>query len=168
MNLSEIAKNSFVIIDTNILNYAIEEVSYECTELLKCCAKSDIFGIIPSNILAEFIHVRMITEARELGLINGSNPARKLSENPAIVCQLKRYPTEIKNLLGIGLKIEPILVSDYLVSLQIQQKFGLLTNDSLIVSIAERLRINKIATADKAFNFLTEFEIYAPNDISSK
>lgn len=165
MKISDIPNQSHIIIDTNILNYAIENISKECIELLRRCAVAEINGIIPSNVLAEFIHVRMMTEAKEFGMSTGSNPARKLAEKPEIIRQLKRYPSEIKNLLDIGLKVEPLLLEDYKTSLQIQQNFGLLTNDSLIISLADRLKVNKIITADKAFVVLTDFEIYSPADL---
>ena len=165
MNISDIPKQSHVIIDTNILNYAIENISKECVELLRRCAVAEINGIIPSNVLAEFIHVRMMTEAKGFGMNPGSNPARKLAEKPEIIRQLIRYPVEIKNLLDIGLKVEPLLLEDYLTSLRIQQNFGFLTNDSLIISLAERLKINKIVTADKAFMVLSDIEIYSPADL---
>jgi predicted nucleic acid-binding protein len=165
MNIPDIPKQSHVIVDTNILNYAIENISNECVELLRRCAGSKINGIIPANVLAEFIHVRMLTEAKQYGVSSGSNPARKLGEKPEIIRQFTRYASEIKNLLAIGLKVEPLLLEDYTTSLQIQQNFGLLTNDSLIISLAERLKITKIVTADKAFLSLPDFEIYSPSDL---
>lgn len=160
MNISEIPDKSRVIIDTNILLYAIENVSTECVELLRRCAVSEIYGIIPTNVLAEFMHIRMMAEAKESGINPGSNPARKLAEKPEIIRNLKRYHSEIRDLLEIGFKVEPVLLEDHTASLQVQQKYGLLTNDSLIVSLAERLRINKIVTADQAFLRIDGFEIY--------
>lgn len=160
MNISEIPDKSRVIIDTNILLYAIENVSTECVELLRRCAVSEIYGIIPTNVLAEFMHIRMMAEAKDSGVNPGSNPARKLAEKPEIIRNLKRYHSEIRDLLEIGFKVEPVLLEDHTASLQVQQKYGLLTNDSLIVSLAERLRINKIVTADQAFLRIDGFEIY--------
>lgn len=160
MNISEIPDKSRVIIDTNILLYAIENVSTECVELLRRCAVSEIYGIIPTNVLAEFMHIRMMAEAKDSGINPGSNPARKLAEKPEIIRNLKRYHSEIRDLLEIGFKVEPVLLEDHTASLQVQQKYGLLTNDSLIVSLAERLRINKIVTADQAFLRIDGFEIY--------
>ncbi|MBN8547189.1 MAG: PIN domain-containing protein [Ignavibacteria bacterium] len=165
MNISEIPDKSRVIIDTNILLYAIENVSTECVELLRRCAVSEIYGIIPTNVLAEFMHIRMMAEAKESGINPGSNPARKLSEKPEIIRNLKRYHSEIRDLLEIGFKVEPVLLEDHTASLQVQQKYGLLTNDSLIVSLAERLRINKIVTADKAFHRVDGLEIHSPSDV---
>ncbi len=165
MNISEIPKHSHVVIDTNILLYAIENVSVECKELLRRCAVSEIYGVIPLNVLAEFMHIRMMAEAKECGLGSGSNPARKLAEKPEIIRKLKKYPSEIRNLLDIGVKVEPLLLEDHISSFQVQQKFGLLTNDSLIVSLAERLRIKKIVTADRGFHRLEGFSIYSPSDI---
>lgn len=165
MNISEIPDKSRVIIDTNILLYAIENVSTECVELLRRCAVSEIYGIIPTNVLAEFMHIRMMAEAKDSGVNPGSNPARKLSEKPEIIRILKRYHSEIRDLLEIGFKVEPVLLEDHTASLQVQQKYGLLTNDSLIVSLAERLRINKIVTADKAFHRVDGLEIHSPSEV---
>ena len=52
--------------------------------------KDELFGIIPTHILAELMHVLMLAEARDLGLIKGSNPAKQLSENPNEIKSIKQ------------------------------------------------------------------------------
>ena len=82
MNLLQIPQQQPVIIDANIFVYAAQRSSLQCIKLLEKCAKDKLFGIIPTHILAELMHVLMLAEARDLSLIKGSNPAKQLSENP--------------------------------------------------------------------------------------
>jgi predicted nucleic acid-binding protein len=54
---------------------------------------------------------------------------------------------------------------DILEALNIQREFGLLTNDALLLAVARRLNCSAIATADAAFQSVTGFAIYVPEDV---
>jgi len=54
--------------------------------------------------LAEFCHRRMMQEAQSRGL-SGSNPAKAMSQNPALVRQLIQYRQEAEDLLSGELSI---------------------------------------------------------------
>jgi len=165
MKLTGIQDGEWVVIDTNILVYANQQKSQECVQLMKRCSLREVRGIVPMPMVAELVHTLMLIEARENGWIERSNPARALSEHPEQVRRLARYENEVREFLGIGMRIEPATPVDILETLSIQREFGLLTNDALLLAIARRLNCSAIATADAAFRAVQGFVVYQPGDL---
>lgn len=164
MNLEDLRNGTRVFIDANILIYSSRRSSPQCRALLLRCGSGELEGTITTTILAEFSHRRMIEEAKVKGLV-GSNPARALGENRSLLRSLSAYADEVRDLLGGGLQVEPILPEDFHLALEFQQKFTLLTNDSLNLAVARRLGVSEIATADKGFDSAQGFIVYKPSDI---
>lgn len=165
MNLDKIPDGERVIIDANIILYAVQQASQQCKRLLLRCAGDELQGILPAHILAEVMHQFMLAEARDNGWIEGSNPARQLSKNPHLVKKLVRYEDMLRDLLAIGFQIEPLKEQDFISALPVQRRYGLLTNDALLVAIAQRLRAKAFTSADKAFARVQRLRIYAPDDL---
>lgn len=164
MNLDDLRNGARVLIDANVLLYGQRRTSRQAIGLLQRCASGLIEGVITTVILAEFCHRRMIQEAQAQGVV-GSNPARALGERREILGQLSAYAEEVRDLVGGGLLVDPVLPEDFHLALEFQKSFFLLTNDSLNLSVARRLGINDIATADKGFDSAQDFIIYQPTDI---
>jgi predicted nucleic acid-binding protein len=168
MNLLNIPAEQPVIIDANIFIYANQKASVQCVKLLERCANNEVFGILPSHILAEVMHVLMLAEAKDIGMIKGSNPARQLTENPQKVKSLNRYESLIRDLLAIGLQLEPLQREDFITAMSLQRQYGLLTNDALFLAIATRLRITSIVSADTVFENIQGIIHYSPDDINEE
>lgn len=78
----------------------------------------------------------MVTEAVLLGHVRGANPARQLSGKSTIVKGLTMYRDKVKALVTLGLGFEPCRETDLMgKALELQERYGLLTNDSLIVGL---------------------------------
>ena len=167
MSLNEIQNSQLVIIDANIFIYANQRASLQCVDLIEKCAKGEISGVLPVHILAEIVHILMLSEARELGFIKSNNPAKQLSENPEKIKYLKKYKIVIKDLLSIGLRLESLLREDFLTAMRIQSEYGLLTNDALFIAVAERLSISSVVSADKCFKNISNVQLFSPDDIAS-
>ncbi|GAB1350187.1 hypothetical protein MASR1M107_24020 [Ignavibacteriales bacterium] len=165
MNLTMIEASDNLMLDANIILYAIQQKSLQCTELINRISSGEINCFISTHVLAEVMHVLMIEEARKLGSITSGNPARKLSENPGIVRSLSQYEILFEDLLNIGLNIVEVTKSDLLDSLNIQRQYGLLTNDSLIIAVTKRLGVTKLVSADNTFSRLRNITLYSPDDI---
>ena len=165
MNLDQIPKNDIVLIDANIILYALRDKSAQCKRLIRRCVEHDTNGIITSHILAEVSHRLMLAEAHENGWISGSNPARRLAEQPERVKVLIRYEQAIKSLLAMGIYIEYLAKEDFLMMLRVQRESGLLTNDALLIACAERLRVQAIASADQQLSTVRGIILYSPDDI---
>jgi predicted nucleic acid-binding protein len=166
MNLLQIPQQQPVIIDTNIFIYAAQRDSKQCIKLLEKCANDEMFGILPTHILAELTHVLMLAEARDLGLIKGSNPEKQLAENPNKIKALNRYETLVRDLLSIGLKLESLQREDFLTAMSLQRQYGLLTNDALFLAVAIRLRVTAVVSADSIFKNIQGIFLYSPDDIN--
>lgn len=167
MNMNLIKKGESVVIDANIFIYAIQQESQQCKKLLVRCAEDEVTGILPAHILAEVMHILMMAEARDNGWISGPNPAKQLTDKPDRVKALFRYESLIKDLLAINLSIASLEQEDFLTAMRIQRESGLMTNDALLVAIADRLRVQSIASADKKLQSLRGKIIYAPGDIDN-
>jgi len=116
------------------------------------CADEDITGVLSTPILAEVMHQLMLSEARDNGWIHGANPAKQLSHQPEIVQKLSRYEDSIRDMLALGLRIEPLVTEDFINAMNLQRRFELLTNDALLVAMMQRLRITSLASADQIFS----------------
>jgi predicted nucleic acid-binding protein len=165
MNLHSLDPSKSIILDANILLYGIQRKSAQCVELIGRIGDGELNCHITSHILAEVMHVLMIEEARSIGEITGGNPAKKLSEKPGLVSSLYLYESVFEDILNLGMNIEVIEKQDLTEALAVQRKYGLLTNDSLIIAVAKRLRITSLVSADKVFGKVKSITLYSPDDI---
>ncbi len=154
-----------VVIDANIILYAVQQASQQCKRLLLRYADDDVRGLLPTHILAEVVHRLMIAEARDNGWVKGPNPARQLAAKPDLVKRLFRYEELVQDILTIGFQIEPVREEDFLDAMMMQRRFGLLTDDALSVAITRRLGVKVFASADKALTQVQGLHVYAPDDL---
>jgi predicted nucleic acid-binding protein len=166
MNLDDIPSGSLCVVDTNILIYAEQRASLQAERLLRRIEAQDVSGVLPQPVWQETMHRLMIIEATMLGHIRGPNPARQLAEKPDLVKRLTLYRDKIKALVTLGLAFEPCHENDLLgKALELQERYGLLTNDSLIAAIALRIEADVLASGDARFHSIKELAIYAPSDL---
>ena len=149
MNLDDIPAHARILIDANILIYARRGMSAQCCRLLARCAEGEVIGVLTTIALAEFCHRRMMQEAQSRGL-SASNPAKALGQNPALVRQLTATFES----------------ADFLKALELQQAYGLLTNDSVQLAVGLRLGIDRFATADPQFSAVPDFALFCPDDVT--
>ena len=173
MKLSEIKNGEWVVIATGILVYANQQKCPECIQLLRRCALREVRGLVPMPIVAELVHTLMLIEARENkwiepGAVFGGrrlSSAHALTERPELIRRLSRYENQVREFLGIGLRLEPATHVDFLEAMSLQREFGLLTNDALLLAIARRLNCSAIASRDKAFGVVKGFVVYQPSEL---
>jgi predicted nucleic acid-binding protein len=166
MNLDDIPRGSLCVLDTNILIYAEQGASLQAQRLLRRIEEQDIAGVLPQPVWQETIHRLMLTEAIMLGHIRGPNPARQLARKPEIVKRLTLYREKVRALVTLGLEFEPCQETDLLdKALEIQERYGLLTNDSLIAAMALRMEADALASTDAGFGNFNEVRVYAPTDV---
>lgn len=166
MNLDDIPSGSLCVLDTNILIYAEQAASLQAQRLLRRIEDRDLSGALPQPVWQETIHRLMIIEVTLLGHVRGTNPARQLSGKPHIVKNLTMYRDKVKALVTLGLGFEPCHEPDLMgKALELQERHGLLTNDSLIAAITLRIGADALITSDRGFLALTELKIYAPSDV---
>jgi len=166
MTLDDIPTGTLCVLDTNILVYAEQGVSEQAQRLLRRIERQDVTGILPQPVWQELIHRLMVTEAMSRGEISGGNPGRQLSAKPELVKSLTLYRDKVRALVTLGLGFEPCNQTDLMdKALEIQERYGLLTNDSLIAAITLRLQAVALVSADARFKVITGLRVYAPSDL---
>ena len=166
MNLDDIDNGSLCVIDTNILLYAEQGVSAQAQRLIQRCSMGELIGTLPQTVWQELSHKLMLAEAMMLGKIRGSNPAARLGAKSGAIRDLGLYRTKVKALLDIGLGFEPCTLSDLIeTAFQMQEKYGLLTNDSVVLAVAIRLNADALVSNDKAFRSVSELPVYYSTDL---
>jgi len=164
--IDDISSGSLCVLDTNILLYAEQGMSQQAQKLVRRCATGDLIGVLPQTVWQELAHRLMLLEAMMLGKISGPNPARKLGGQPQLVKELGLYREKVRALVHLGLGFEPCTRDDLLESaFQFQEKYGLLTNDSVILATAVRLEADVLVTGDAAFEKTAELSVAMPSDV---
>ncbi len=166
MTLGDIPSGTLCVLDTNILIYAEQGVSEQAQRLLRRIERQDVTGILPQPVWQELIHRLMVTEAMLRGQISGGNPGRQLSGKPELVKSLTLYRDKVRGLMTLGLGFEPCHEADLMdKAFEMQERYGLLTNDSLIAAIALRLEADALVTGDARFKVIRGLTVYAPSDV---
>ena len=166
MNLDDISNGSLCVIDTNVLLYAEQGLSLQAQRLLRRCSTGDLIGAMPQPAWQELTHKLMLAEAMMLGKITGPNPSRKLAKQPDLVKSLGLYRDKVLALVDLGIGFVSCTREDFLEkALKLQEKHGLLVNDSVILAIALRLKADVLVSADAAFQKIPEVRVAIPSDI---
>ncbi len=167
MNLDDVRNRDVIILDANIFVYGALEMSEQCMRLLRRCAARDVTGVVGLQQMAEVMHRLMMIEARENKWTPGANPAKTLANHPDRVRSLNRYEQAVKGFFASGFRFETLMKEDFGIALSLQRQFGLMTNDALLAAMAERLRIQSIASADTSFANVRGMMLYQPDDVVS-
>jgi predicted nucleic acid-binding protein len=162
--LPNIPAGSHVFLDANILIYALTKTSAECEVLLERCALEEIIGVTSFQVVAEVTHRLMLEEARSRGMAS-LNPRRTLREHPERVKQLTAYWGDIDRLLAMNLLFVTTHGDTIRAAHQVRARFGLLTNDSLVVASMRLYDISMLATRDADFDRVTDVIVYSPTDV---
>lgn len=166
MNLDDIPRGSLCVLDTNVLIYAEQGLSQQAKRILRRCSTHELIGVLPQTVWQELANRLMVAEAIMLGKVSGPNPARKLARQPEVIRSLGWYKEKMRALLDLGLAFEPCTQADLLeAGFKLQEKYGLLTNDSVILAAAVRLNTDVLVTADEAFQKIKELRVARPSDV---
>jgi predicted nucleic acid-binding protein len=166
MNLDDIQNGSLCVVDTNVLLYAEQGLSQQCKRLLRRCGTGDLILRLPQTVWHEMCHKLMLAEAVMGGKVTGPNPAAKLSRRPDVIQGLGLYREKLTALVELGLGFESSTRQDFFDGAFVyQKKYGLLTNDSLILAAAVRLEADVLVTADSAFKNVHELQVAMPSDL---
>lgn len=164
MNLDRVPAGSLVFIDSTVFIYHFTGVSPDCREFLERCERGDIKGMTSVFVLAETAHRLMMIEAVGLELVTASKVPRKLRDKPSLVKKLRLYGEQVNRIPLMGIEIAPVDLKVFIRATELQQKHGLLVNDSLVAASAEASGAFGIASADRDFARL-DIELYSPSDL---
>jgi predicted nucleic acid-binding protein len=165
MTLAAIEEGARVFIDANVFVYHFVGASSECTALLGRCETGEVQGSTSVLVLAEVCHRLMMIEAVERRLVAGGNVARKLARRPDVVRQLATHDASIQAIPAMGIEIVGVTETTIRLGLRHQGRYGLLTNDSLIVASMQQEGVRLLVTADRRLAIVDEVEIRVPTDL---
>jgi len=166
VNLDDIPSGSLCVVDTNVLLYAEQGVSSQSQRLLRRCSNGELKAVLPQTVWQELAHKLMLAEAMTRGLVSGGNPAARLAAKPEVIRGLTLYQAKLRSLLDLGLGFEPCQLADLTERVfALQSKYGLLTNDAMVLAVALRLKADALVSADKAFRDVEGIQLYAPTDL---
>lgn len=165
LNPDKIPKGSLCVMDTNVLLCAEQGLSSQVQRLIRGCSEGQLVGILPQTVWQELTHKLMLAEALMMGAISGPNPVMRLAKHPNIVKSLYLYKEKINALANLGIGFEHCTRSDFFEAAPLlREKYGLLTNDSVILATAVRLGADFLVTADNAFLSVSELQVAMPSD----
>ena len=166
MKLEDLPEGSSIFVDANILIYHFSGTSRECQAFLQRCESRQVEAFTGVHIVLEVSHRLMRLEALQRGLITGGQPARKLKEQPEIVKVLQAYNQSICQIPRLNIRVRAVTSTVIRASEGVRVQEGLMTNDSVSVSLMRHLGLTAIATADADFNNISGLRVDQPEDIS--
>jgi predicted nucleic acid-binding protein len=153
-----------VLLDANVITYALNRRSRECVELLERCTTGDLSGYTTVEVLADVCHRLMLAEAAFKGLIARPNAAN-LQGKSHVVRQLGDYwQRTIQSCTG-ALAVLPLDEFRFRRAHPLRVSFGLMTNDSLLLAAADVFGISALATNDTDFDPVPWITLYRPRDV---
>ena len=165
LSLDAVPDGSRILIDTDVWLYLFTGNSPECVRLGARCNEGSIQAYITTIVVGEFCHHAMMLEARQKGILSNNNPASFLAKRNSLVRCLGEYRVPVQHWLHGGVEVVTVEKDDIFASLTIQERFGMMTNDSLNLAVMSRLGIRQLATCDTTFDHMDELDIYQPKDI---
>ena len=165
MVLSEVPHGASIALDSNVFIYHFCGRSRQSTELLRAVEMGVYKGLTTREALQEVLHRLMVIEVQQMGIITGANPARALKKKPAQVGRLTRYYRDTMAILSIGIRVLPPLPHPIRSSHPLRERFGLLTNDSILAATVLHAGIKILATGDRDFQSVDDLEVLLIDDI---
>ena len=164
---NHIPKSVDVMLDANVVVYALfPQTKYHnvCRQLLERGAKGEINLHLVVNAAADVIHRAMVLELMASGQFQKSADAvSHLKHNKRTVQNLTRYKTILYDLVQSGINILPLTYRDLHTSKKYRDDYGLMVNDSLIVAVMKREKIQHLATNDTDFEQVPDIAVRIPN-----
>ncbi len=164
--LTNLPPNSIIFSDANILAYFFtrkDELAQVIARFLARSVNAEIKIVTSTAVVADVIHRVMISEVMKAQGIESGRAATYLKKHPDIVKTLPEHltvPSKLYNQFKINI-LDVTRVELYS-SRVIRAKYGLMTNDSIIVATMQRHKILHLATNDRDFDRVQEIQVWSP------
>ena len=165
MRLDRIGGGSEIFIDANIFIYHFTGVSDQSSYFLSRCEAGDLKGVTSVNVLLEVLHRLMMIEAIRKKLAQPPNIVKKIRKSPEKIKQLSEYFINTQRILEMGIIVKPIFNETILKSQIYRAGYGLMVNDSLIVTCMDDEGIKGLASNDDGFMKVPGLSVYKPMDV---
>lgn len=153
------------LVDANIFYYALVPtagVTPHCLQLLDraIAGRIAIFTSVPA--LSDAIHKVMISEVAELSGRDRAGIVGYLGRHPEIITRLVEYPQALPRLLTVPMNVLPVDDRLLLDAVSIGIRYGLLTNDAMIVALMQRQQLTHLVTNDDDFDRIPMITVWKP------
>lgn len=163
--LSEIPSGTRVFLDATIFIYHFTGVSPSCRSLLARCEAGEVQGLTSAVAIAEVTHRLMTIEAVARSLVTPGNVAKKLRERPEVVRRLSLYQEQAEMIPWMGVDIVPLERRLLAIAAPLRTRYGLLTNDSILLATALDHDTVAFASADRDFERVDTVQLFGPEDL---
>lgn len=123
-----------------------------------------VFGITSFEVVNEVTHRLMVAEALGTGVIKRDR-VRDLRGKRREIAELTEYWAQISAIFGLNILVLPSDEARLYRAQSVRSRYGLLTNDSLILAAMEENGVDSLATRDSDFDHISNLKIYKPTDI---
>ena len=163
--LPEIPDGTSVFLDATIFLYHFTGVSPSCRDLLSRCEAGRLHALTSTVAVAEVTHRLMIIEAVARGLVAPGNVVKKLRGRPEIVRRLSLYQEQLEKIPWMGVEVVPLDRRLLAIAAPLRTRYGLLTNDSILIATALDHDIMAFASADRDFAQVETIQLFCPTDL---
>jgi predicted nucleic acid-binding protein len=162
--IENLPAGTHLFLDANIFIYAFLGHSSQCRNVLGHCASEQVFGITILEVINEVTHRLMVAEALGSGVIKRDR-VRDLRGKRREIAKLTEYWAQTSAIFGLNILVLPSDEARLYRAQSVRSRYGLLTNDSLILAAMEENGVDSLATRDSDFDHISDIKIYKPTDI---
>lgn len=164
-NLEAVPPTTPIFLDTNILIYGIRHASRQCAAFLERCLNGLVRARSSAVVLSECTHRLMLGEAFDLGLIARPTASAMARVAGRVIPRLHAYEREI-GAARATLEAVDLLDEGLLAAARVERRrWGLMTNDSILVAAMRRHGVGLLASADRDFERVEGITLFAPDDL---
>src|SRR5689334_21168173 len=107
----------------------------------------------------------MIFDALARGLVAPGNVVKKLRSRPGLVRQLSLYQEQAEKIPWMGVEVVPLDRRLLAIDDPLRTRYGLLTNDSILLVIVLNHGTVAFASADREFERVDTVQLFCPTDL---
>lgn len=164
-SLAEIPDGAAVFIDANVFIYHFSgpsPLSPACSAFLQRVEDGVLRGVTSTVVLIEVLHRLMILEAVGALRLHPREATRYLKEHPEHVKSLHAHHRAPERIHQMGVEVVSVGLEEIERSQQAKARYGLLTNDALLVTSMERGGLTALASNDPDFDRVEGITLYRP------
>ncbi len=164
MTFANLANGQSVFLDANTLIYHFvpHPLQPACQALLERIARQEIQGFTAADVLSDVAHRIMTLEAISTLGLPAARIAQRLRNHPDNIQKLGVFRKDVEEVPTFGVQVLPITGDLVIAAAELSQKYGLLSNDALIVAVMQHHGLTNIASNDPDFDRVPGINRYAP------
>lgn len=164
MIFADLPAHAHVFLDANTLVYHFgphPKYGPACNALIKRIENQELRGITSTHVVSEVAHKLMTAEA-SIRFGWSSKVVGRLKQTPARIQALTTFCQAVAQIPQLGIQILTIPDTLAVTAPLVSQKYGLLSNDALLVAVMQQQGLTNLASLDADFDRVAGLTRYAP------